>query len=467
METYNGRIFCQTPPMLLVLKHSWALMLGVLLLMLGNGLQGTLLGVRGSLEQIDSSTMGLIMAGYFVGFLGGSRLTPLMLQRVGHVRVFAALGSLVSAAFILYASVVNPIAWLLLRVLVGFCFSGIYVVAESWLNHSASNESRGQALSLYLIVQMGGMVLGQLLLNVADPAGYDLFVLITVLVSVSFAPMLLSSSSSAPLISAPRPMSLKELINTSPLACFGILLLGGVYSVLYAMSPVYATERGLSIAQTSYFITAIFLGAMVFQFPIGWLSDRIDRRLLIIGVTAVGAIVALIGMQFSDSYLILLISAFLLGGAANPTYSLLVAYANDYLELDQMASAAGGLLFINGCGAMTGPVIVGFVMTKLGIEWYFITLFLLLGGICLYGIYRISQRAHEVVHDASPYLPISARTSGLATEFALSAAEDEQLEELEDAEEVFESRLYDDEVIQRMDDGSSGDTPSTPQSKAD
>lgn len=453
--------------MLHVLKQSWALMLGVLLLMLGNGLQGTLLGVRGSLEQIDSSTMGFIMAGYFVGFLGGSRLTPIMLQHVGHVRVFAALGSLVSAAFILYAAVVDPIAWWLLRVLVGFCFSGIYVVAESWLNHSASNESRGQALSLYLIVQMAGMVLGQLLLNVADPAGYNLFVLITVLVSVSFAPMLLSSSSNAPRISATRPMSLKELIKTSPLACFGILLLGGVYAVLYAMSPVYATERGLTIAQTSYFITAIFLGAMVFQFPIGWLSDRIDRRLLIIGVTAVGALVSLMGMYLGDNYIVLLSAAFLLGGAANPTYSLLVAYANDYLEQDQMASAAGGLLFINGFGAMTGPIIVGYAMTNLGIEWYFITLFLLLSGICLYGIYRISQRAHDVVHEASPYLPISARTSGLATEFALSAAEDEQLEELEDAEEVFESRLYDNEVIQRMDDGSDSDTPANNQGKAD
>lgn len=439
--------------MFLVLKQSWALMLGVLLLMLGNGLQGTLLGVRGSLEQIDSGTMGLIMAGYFVGFLGGSRLTPVMLQHVGHVRVFAALGSLVSAAFIMYAAVVDPIAWFLLRVLVGFCFSGIYVVAESWINHSASNASRGQALSLYLVVQMSGMVLGQLLLNVADPSGYNLFVLITVLVSLSFAPVLLSSSTHAPVISATRPMSLRELINTSPLACFGILLLGGIYAVLYAMSPVYATERGLSIAQTSYFITAIFLGAMLLQFPIGWLSDKLDRRFLIIAVTGLGALVALVGMYFGQHFSVLLVSAFLLGGAANPTYSLLVAYANDYLELDQMASAAGGLLFINGVGAMTGPIVVGYLMTSLGIEWYFITLFLLMSGICLYGIYRISQRAHTITDEAAPYLPISARTSGLATEYALSAAEDELLEEMEDAEEVYESRLYDDSVLQRMADG--------------
>jgi len=325
--------------MLLVLKQSWPLLLGMLLLMLGNGLQGTLLGVRGSLEQIDSATMGYIMAGYFVGFLGGSKITPMLLTKVGHVRVFAALGSLVSAAFILYAAVVNPYAWWALRVVVGFCFSGLYVVAESWLNHSSSNETRGKSLSLYMMVQMSGMVLGQLLLNLADPAGYDLFVLITVLVSISIAPMLLSSSTSAPLENSARPMSLKELIRTSPLASFGMLMLGGIYAVLFAMSPVYATERGLSVSQTSFFITSIFLGALLFQYPIGWLSDKLDRRFLIIGVTLVGAATSMTGMYIGDNIYVLFAAAIILGGASNPLYALLVAYANDFLEQDQMASA--------------------------------------------------------------------------------------------------------------------------------
>lgn len=426
-----------------VLRQTWALMIGMLLLMLGNGLQGTLLGVRGSLENIDSATMGYIMAAYFLGFLGGSKAAPIMLQRVGHVRVFAALGSLVSAAFILYAAVVDPLAWWLLRVLVGFCFSGIYVVAESWLNHSASNQSRGKALSLYMMIQMGGMVLGQLLLNVADPSGYELFVLITVLVSVSFAPILLSSSSAAPVTTSARPMPLKELIKASPLACFGILLLGGIYAVLYAMSPVYATERGLSIAQTSYFITSIFLGAMLFQYPIGWLSDKFDRRYLIIGVTALAAIVAMIGLYYAENFPILVACAFFLGGLSNPLYSLLIAYANDYLEQDQMAAAAGGLLFINGCGAMTGPIIVGSAMTHFGTEWFFITLVLLLSAIGLYGTYRMSQRTYEVLDEAAPYLPISARTTNYAAGFVIEALEEEQLEELEESEEIFESRLGD------------------------
>ena len=445
--------------MLLVLKQTWALMLGMLLLMLGNGLQGTLLGVRGSLEQIDTATMGYIMAGYFVGFLGGSKLTPLLLQRVGHVRVFAAFGSLISAAFILYVAIVNPYAWWLLRVLVGFCFSGLYVVAESWLNHSASNESRGKALSLYMIVQMAGMVLGQLLLNVGDPGGYELFILITVLVSLSITPILLSASKSAPTETSARAMSLKELIKTSPLASFGMLMLGGIYSVLYAMSPVYATVRGLTVAQTSYFITLIFIGAMVFQIPIGWLSDKLDRRILIVAVTAIGAAMSMLCMFFGDSYTVLLIAAFILGGTANPLYSLLVAYANDYMEKDQMAAAAGGLLFINGFGAMSGPVIVGNLMSRFGTEWYFITLLLLMSAICLYGIYRMSQRQHIVIDEAGPYLPISSNTSRLATGYAFDAAEEDLLDELEESEEMYEPRLYDDAVAQRLDDSTQPDKP--------
>ena len=439
--------------MLLVFKQTWALMIGMLLLMLGNGLQGTLLGVRGSLEQIDSATMGLIMAGYFVGFLGGSRITPLLLARVGHVRVFAAFGSLISAAFILYAAVVNPYAWWFLRVLVGFCFSGVYVVAESWLNHSSTNETRGKAISLYLIMQMSGMILGQMLLNVGDPSGYELFVLITVLVSLSIAPILLSSTNKAPVEASAVPMPLKELISTSPLACFGMLMLGGVYAVLFAMSPVYATVTGLSVANTSYFITAIFAGALAFQLPIGWLSDRLDRRILIVGVTGSGAFFSLLCMHIGDDTNSLIITAFLLGGASNPLYSLLVAYANDYLPLEKMAAAAGGLLFINGFGAMLGPVLVGYAMSHYGPEWFFIFLVILFSATCLYGVYRMSRRAHTVLDEAGAYLPITSRTSGLAMGYAIDAAEEDLLDELEEAEEVLETRSYDMEVIKRIDDG--------------
>jgi len=413
-------------------------MLGMLLLMLGNGLQGTLLGVRGSLENIDSATMGFVMSAYFVGFLGGSRAAPWMLRRVGHIRVFAALGSLVSAAFILYAAVVHPFAWILLRLLVGFCFSGIYVVAESWLNHSSSNEKRGQSLSLYLIVQMLGIVLGQLLLNLADPGGYDLFVLITVLVSVSFAPILLSVSP-APVLETVQAMTIKELIEASPLACFGTLLLGGVFATLFGMAPIYATESGFSIAQVSYFISAIYLGGMLFQYPIGWLSDRYDRRYLIIGVTAVCACTAIIGLLAGNSFYMLLVIAFIIGGMSSPLYSLLLAYANDYMDYDQMPATSAGLLFINGFGAMTGPILVGYAMSEFGNHWFFITIATLMSVICFYGIYRMTQRVYDIApEDAAPHVLVTSRTTAVGTEFAIEAADEAQLDVLEEADETNE-----------------------------
>ena len=434
--------------MLTVLNQSWALLLGMFLLMLGNGLQGTLLGVRGSLEGIDAATLGIVMSAYFVGFLGGSWYTPTMLRRVGHVRVFAALGSLVSAAFILYAAVVDPIAWFAFRLVVGFCFSGIYVVAESWLNNQATNETRGQTLSLYLMVQMGGIVLGQLLLNTADPQGYTLFVMISVLVSVSFAPILLSTSPT-PHHGTQRAMSLRRLIEASPLASVGIFLLGGIFAALFAMSSVYATERGLSIAATSTFVTAIFLGGMVCQYPIGWLSDRIDRRWLIVGTTVVGALACAVAMTLAQSAQALAACAFVIGGMANPLYGLLLAYANDHLELEDMAGASSGLLFVNGVGAMTGPVIVGQLMSRFGAGAFFAFIAVLMVGIAAYAMWRMTRRAAVPVGETSPYVQVSSRTSVYGLGVAAEIVEEERLEQLEAGEETLESRAAETEPEER------------------
>ena len=404
-------------------------MVGMLLLMLGNGLQGTLLGVRGALENMDSNSLGFVMSAYFIGFLGGSKLTPVLLRRVGHVRVFAALGSLVSAAFILYAAIVDIYMWFILRLIVGFGFSGIYVVAESWLNDSATNETRGQALSLYLIVQMAGIILGQLLLNIADPAGYDLFVLITVLVSLSFAPILLSISP-APVFQTARAMSLRELVTISPLACWGMFMLGGVFAILFGMAPIYASQKGFTIAEISYFISAIYAGGMLMQYPVGWISDRMDRRWLIIVVTGIGSTVALFAFLAQPSKPLLFLIAFLTGGISNPLYSLLIAYANDYLETDQMPSASGGMLFINGLGAMAGPITVGFAMQTFGTDYFFAFIALLMALICFYGIYRATQREAIPVDEAAPYIPISSRSTQVAAEIAIEVIE----EELDDSE---------------------------------
>ncbi|MEL7389089.1 MAG: MFS transporter, partial [Pseudomonadota bacterium] len=232
-----------------VLSGAWALLLGMMLLQVGNGMQSTLLGIRGGLEGFSTFEMSLVMSGYFIGFLSGSRRAPGMIQRVGHVRVFAALASLISAVILLYPTFTNVYAWAFGRVLIGFCFSGVYVTAESWLNNAATNENRGKALSLYMLVQMMGIVSAQGLMLAADPSGFILFIIPSILVSLSFAPILLTVSKQTPQYDVAKPMSLKELFVVSPLGVVGQFLLGGVFAAQFGMAAVFGAEAGLSIGE--------------------------------------------------------------------------------------------------------------------------------------------------------------------------------------------------------------------------
>lgn len=391
-----------------VLNSAWALLLGMGLLMVGNGLQGTILGVRGQIEGFSTLEMSIIMSAYFVGFLGGSRLAPNMIRRVGHVRVFAALASLISAVMILYPALSHPIAWTAGRVLIGFCFSGVYVTAESWLNDSTDNEHRGQALSLYMIVQMIGIVSAQALLLVGDPAGYETFVIASVLVSISFAPILLSISPT-PAFDTTQPMSLKALFELSPLGCVGMFLLGGVFSAQFGMGAVFAAQAGMSLAQISIFMATFYVGALVLQYPLGWISDRMDRRRLILIVGLIGGIGAILGMTFTAQFFVLLSAAFVIGGMTNPLYSLLLAHTNDYLDPADMAAASGGMVFINGLGAIAGPLITGWLMGPgvFGPSGFFLLIGVLLFALVAYALYRMTQRASVPVEDTGSYAAVS------------------------------------------------------------
>ncbi len=404
--------------MLQVLVSSWALLLGIGLLMVGNGLQATLMGVRGAIEGFSTTELSIITSGYFAGFLFGSRLAPEMIRRVGHVRVFAALGSFVSAALILFPVITEPVTWTLLRVVIGFCFSGIYVTSESWLNNAATNETRGQTLSAYMIVQMLGIISGQALLGMGDPSGYVLFIVPSVLVSVSFAPILLSITPTPPFQST-KPLGLRDLFRASPLTFVGMTILGGVFAAEFGMASVFGTRIGLSVAEISAFVSAIFLGALVLQYPIGWLSDRIDRRLLILGVALIGGLAAIAGWLLAGFFPGLLAVGFLLGGTTNPLYSLLIAYLNDYLDPDDMAAASGGLIFVNGLGAITGPIITGWLMTVAGPDrgfWLFIAVLML--AIAGYAAYRMTQRPAPSVEEAAAYVAVAPTASQVAVEAA-------------------------------------------------
>lgn len=410
-----------------VLSSSWALLLGMMLLMVGNGLQGTLLGVRGEIEGFSTYHLSIVMSAYFVGFLGGSWLTPGLIRRVGHVRVFAALASFISAVLVLYPSLVNPWAWTVLRVIIGFSFSGVYVTAESWLNNAATNDTRGKALSLYMIVQMLGIVAAQGLLLVADPGGFILFVIPSVLVSISFAPILLSISPT-PAFAATRPLSLRRLFEISPLGCVGMLLLGGVFSAQFGMSAVYAGLVGLSIGQISLFVSSFYVGATLFQYPLGWISDRMDRRVLIFAVALTGALGSALAMISGGSFPVLLATAFLIGGASNPLYSLLLAYTNDFVASDEMAAASGGLVFINGMGAIAGPVVTGWSMGLFGPGGYFLFLGVMLLAMALYAAWRMTRRAAPSVQETGSFAPVTMATTPLAVELAVEeGGEDSEL----------------------------------------
>ncbi|MEX0307523.1 MAG: MFS transporter [Ruegeria sp.] len=417
--------------MLQVLSSAWALLLGMGLLMVGNGLQGTLLGVRGEIEGFSTLEMSFVMSAYFLGFLGGSRLAPEMIRRVGHVRVFAALASFISAVMIMYPMLTDPIAWSLGRVIIGFCFSGVYVTAESWLNNAANNENRGQALSLYMMVQMTGVVSAQALLLVGDPAGYETFVIASILVSISFAPILLSISPT-PAFDTTKPMTLRQLMETSPLGCVGMFLLGGIFSAQFGMSAVYGAQVGLSLVEISTFVAVFYIGAVVLQYPLGWMSDRMDRRLLIMLVAVVGGVGAVIGMILGVTFTMLLVAAFIIGGMTSPLYSLLIAYTNDYLEYDDMSAASGGLVFINGLGAIAGPIITGWLMGVgvLGPQGFFLFIATLMFIMAAYAAYRMTQRVYKPVDETGTIAAIYPTSSPVALEVAqevaIEAAQDEQ-----------------------------------------
>ncbi|MFZ0485980.1 MAG: MFS transporter [Arenicellales bacterium] len=409
----------------------WALLLGMGMLMLGNGMQVTLLGLRATVEGFSATVTGFVMAGYFVGFLGGALFTPPMIQRAGHVRVFAALASVASVAILVHAMFVTPPVWGAMRVVTGFAYSGLYIVTESWLNDRATNDVRGRLLSVYLVIAFVAMAGGQLTLNLASPRAYDLFLLNAIIVSLALVPILLTGSRE-PDNSAPDPMSLKKLYRISPLGTMGILATGMSHGALFSMAAVFAHNCGMSVAQVSMFMTALIAGGAVLQWPIGRLSDRIDRRKVITGTGLLVAVIAVAAIPVAGrSNTALIMIAVLFGGAVLPMYSLYLAHVNDHLQPRQMVAASSRLYMAAAVGSSFGPPMVGWLMDLSGANgflWYFVVVHLVMVA---FALYRMSASESPGIEEQSPYTPMPGRTGELVetwVEEVTEAAESRQEE---------------------------------------
>lgn len=347
--------------MIRTLLENWALFLGIALLMVSNGLLGTVLTIRGVEIGFDAVTIGLMQAGYPLGALFGCVVAPKLVERVGHIRAFGALASLCSTAAVVHLVTVDPASWGLMRILAGFCFPGLYVVAESWLNAKSGNESRARVLSIYFVVGALGSATGSALAALDDPRGILLFGATSILISLALVPMLLSAVR-APEYAAPERLPAKKLFLISPTAVLGALLNGTLAATLFVALPLYALALGYGAGQAAALVVTATLSGAIFQYPMGWISDRMDRRFVIAFGASVSAVVALLlGLEIWPFSVFSGVA--ILAGFSLPIYGICVAHANDQLTPRQIVPASGTLVLTLNLGilvgALAGPSAVG------------------------------------------------------------------------------------------------------------
>ena len=398
-----------------IFKNSWALFLGYAVLIIAHGLQGNLLGVRAVLENFNIIATGALMSGYFIGYFVGANSVPGLVSKVGHIRVFAAFASMASLSILFHAIVVNPYAWILGRFITGFSIIGIFVVVESWLNDRATNKTRGKVLSIYMIITFIGLGLGVLLLNFSNPKQYEPFILVSLLLSIALVPILLTKRK-APTFKKISSIKIKELYKISPLATFSMFCCGFIHPVIFTLGAVYGTLMNFSILEISLYLFLITISGAVFQWPIGYLSDLFDRRLIIIITALLGALFAIlcffsvsispdfinlssdwkiIFQHIANHRLFFYIFISLYAGMSLPLFSLNLAYINDFLPKEKFVSAGAGMQLIFGLSAMFAPFACSFFMKQLGPNGLFIFLFIFQTAIGLFGIYRMTKRRIE------------------------------------------------------------------------
>jgi MFS family permease len=411
---------------------SWALFTGFGLIMLAHALQGTLLNVNAVFFNFSDFEIGYVFSGYFIGYLFSSIQCPKLIKNVGHIRVFAAFASLGSIAILLHWIVINPIAWLIFRMITGFSFAAIYIVCESWLNDRADNKSRGQLIGFYMIVLYFSTSAGGMLVNLRATTDAHLFILTSLLISLALVPILLTKKP-APDFSTPKFLSLKELYSKSPMAFVGSFSIGMVYSALFGLMGVFGAKIGLSIFQISILVFVnMFVGA-IFQYPVGKISDKYDRRTILLSLNLIAiASLVFIYLLGSLSFNLLLVFIGIHSAVSLPYYAVIISHMNDFLEKDEIVSGSSTLTLVNALGMVMGPMLASGFMAYFGAYGYFLYMIVIYCLVAPYNFFRIRVGRTSNIYEENTPSMIVPRT---ASPVGMQLASDQIITKIEDDEE--------------------------------
>jgi MFS family permease len=401
--------------MLQALASVASLLLGVALLLMGIGLLGTLIAVRMTLEGFSAEALGLVASLYYVGLMAGSLWAARVVARAGHIRAFAAFSAVMAASVLVMALTVNVALWGGLRAVIGFCTAGLFLIAESWLNERASNETRGQIFAIYMITNYFALGLGQPLLGVAPVEGPELFVVVAILVVLGLVPVALTRASSPAPVTVTR-LNFRRLFSISPLGVVGCFAAGMIGAAFYGLAPRFAHDSGFDVSLIAAFMTVTILGGLALQWPVGRLSDRFDRRLVMIAVSFATALASLaILLAPMASAWTLTLWALVYGGLSFTLYPLSVAHANDHVGPAELVPVSAGLLLAYALGSSLGPITASSLIGVFGPPGLFIHAALISALLGCFAVYRATRRAAVPAEDQVPFLPLT-RMSPMAAE---------------------------------------------------
>ena len=411
--------------------NSWALFSGFGLIMIAHTLQGTLLNINSVFFNFSDFEIGYVFTGYFIGFLFSSIQCPKLIKNVGHIRVFAAFASLGSIAILLHWIFVDPVLWLIFRMITGFSYAAIYIVCESWLNDRADNQTRGQLIGFYMIVLYISTSIGVMLINIGTTTEAHLYILSSLLISLALVPILLTKKP-APEFTTPKFLSLKDLYKKSPMAFVGSFSIGMVYSALFGLIAVFGAKIGFSIFQISILVFVnMFIGA-IFQYPIGKISDRYDRRtiLFVLNLIAIGSLI-LAFIFGSLSFYVLLVFIGIHSAVSLPYYAVVISHMNDFLDKDEIVSASSTLTLVNALGMVAGPMLASGFMAYFGPYGLFIYMIVVYSVVAPYNYFRIRVgRTSDIYEENTPSMIVPRNTSSigmqLATEQIINKIEEEE-----------------------------------------